>query len=504
MPAATALHQKSIAAHARSLRKGEYSCVELTRHFLARIESAAKSETKLNAFITVTADLALEQAQDADRRIKAITGNGNGDGDDSLLTGIPLVHKDLFCTRGVLTSCGSKILQNFISPYDATVVSRLKRCGAVMLAKSNMDEFAMGSSNETSYYGPARNPWDTATVPGGSSGGSAAAVAARLASVATGTDTGGSIRQPAALCGLTGIKPSYGRVSRHGMIAFASSLDQGGVLSRCAEDAAIVLHAISGFDPRDATSLQAEVPPYSAPALLDAPIAGKTIGLPAEFFGDGVDDEVAARVEEAVAQLRALGAKTTPVELPLSAAGIPCYYVIAPAEASSNLARFDGVRYGHRATEYDDLTDLYAKTRAEGFGAEVKRRIMIGAYVLSSGYYDAYYLKAQKLRRMIADDFARAFEKCDLIAGPTTPATAFALGEKNDDPVAMYLNDIFTNAVNLAGLPGMSIPAGFDRRGLPVGLHLIGRYLDEATLLNVAHRYQQETDWHLQTPPGWE
>lgn len=483
-------HQKTIAAHAQSLRDKEYSCVELTRHFLERIEAAAD----LNAFITVTAERALEQAQHADRRIAA--------GDATPLTGIPLVHKDLFCTRGVLTSCGSKILENFISPYDATAVARLDRCGMVTLGKSNMDEFAMGSSNETSYYGPVRNPWKRATVPGGSSGGSAAAVAARLTAVATGTDTGGSIRQPAALCGLTGVKPSYGRVSRYGMVAFASSLDQGGVLARSAEDAAVVLKAMSGFDVRDSTSLQQEVPDY--PARLDESIAGKIIGLPKEFFGSGVDAEVAHAIETALAQLRALGAKTVEVELPNSAVGIPCYYVLAPAEASSNLARFDGIRYGHRAAEYADLTGLYEKTRAEGFGAEVKRRIMIGTYMLSSGYYDAYYVKAQKLRRMISDDFKAAFEKCDLIAGPTTPETAFALGAKNDDPVAMYLNDIFTNAVNLAGLPALSMPAGFDAGGLPVGLQLIGRYLDEVTPLTVAHQYQQATDWHLKTPQPWQ
>ncbi len=483
-------HQKSIAAHAQSLRRGEYSCVELTRHFLERMERAAD----LNAFITVTAERALQQAQLADQRL--------ANGDHTPLTGIPMVHKDLFCTRGVLTSCGSKILANFIAPYDATVVGNLDRRGVVMLGKSNMDEFAMGSSNETSYYGAVRNPWNPAMVPGGSSGGSAAAVAARLAVAATGTDTGGSIRQPAALCGLTGIKPSYGRVSRYGMIAFASSLDQGGVLSHSAEDAAIVLQAMSGFDPRDSTSLQEEVPDY--PALLDGSIAGKTIGLPGEFFNSDVDNEVARAVDEALAQLRALGAKTVEVSLPNSALGIPCYYVLAPAEASSNLARFDGIRYGHRAAEYANLSELYENTRAEGFGAEVKRRIMIGTYVLSSGYYDAYYTKAQKLRRMIADDFTTAFEKCDLIAGPTTPETAFALGAKSADPVAMYLNDIFTNAANLAGLPALSIPAGFDAAGLPVGLQLIGRYLDESTLLNVAHRYQLESDWHLKTPEPWQ
>ncbi len=484
------LQQKSITAHARALRAGEYSCVELTRHFLERIEAASG----LNALITVTAERAREQAKQADQRLRR--------GDADPLIGIPLVHKDLFCTRGVLTSCGSKILENFIAPYDATVVDKLARRGTVMLAKSNMDEFAMGSSNETSHYGSVRNPWDESTVPGGSSGGSAAAVAAGLATFATATDTGGSIRQPAALCGLTGIKPSYGRVSRYGMIAFASSLDQGGVLTRSAEDAAVALQAMSGFDPRDATSLPLDVPDY--PALLESSIAGKTIGLPREFFREGVEDGVAEAVEAALAQLRDLGAKTVPVELPNSEAGIPCYYVLAPAEASSNLARFDGIRYGYRAAGQDDLTDLYEHTRTEGFGAEVKRRIMIGTFVLSAGYYDAYYLKAQQLRRMIADDFNLAFEKCDVIAGPTTPGSAFALGEKNDDPVAMYLNDIFTNPVNLAGLPGISIPVGFDSKGLPVGLQLIGRYLDEAALLNFAHQYQRETDWHLRSPQGWQ
>ncbi|MGI9311052.1 MAG: Asp-tRNA(Asn)/Glu-tRNA(Gln) amidotransferase subunit GatA, partial [bacterium] len=405
-----------------------------------------------------------------------------------------------FCTQGVPSQAASRILEGFRPEYESTVTTQLWQAGAILLGKLNMDEFAMGSSNETSHYGAARNPWDASRVPGGSSGGSAAAVAAGLACVATGTDTGGSIRQPAAFCGVSGIKPSYGRVSRYGMVAFASSLDQGGVLARSAEDAAIVLRAMSGFDRRDSTSLQCEVPDYAA-ALGDS-IAGKTIGLPREYFErDGVADEVAAAIDAALAQLRALGANTVAVDLPASDASIPCYYVLAPAEASSNLARFDGIRYGHRAAHYDDLTDLYERTRAEGFGDEVKRRLMIGAYVLSSGYYDAYYAKAQKLRRLIADDFARAFERCDLIAGPTTPTTAFALGAKSDDPVAMYLNDIFTNAANLAGLPAMSIPAGFDRAGLPIGLQLIGRYLDEATVLNVAHQYQLETDWHLRAPP---
>ena len=483
------MHQHTLAQHRESLHSKEYSCEELTRHYLDRIEQHAD----LNAFVTVTEDLAMEQAKKADQQLSS--GNSNP------LCGIPIAQKDLFCTKGVLTTCGSRILHNFVSPYDATVVDKLSQAGMVMLGKTNMDEFAMGSSNETSYYGPVKNPWNTGTVPGGSSGGSAAAVAAGLAPVATATDTGGSIRQPAAFCGLTGIKPSYGRVSRYGMIAFASSLDQGGVLARSAEDAALVLQAMSGFDPRDATSLQMDVPDYLS-GLNDS-IEGKVIGLPKEFFGDGVDSDIADAIQEAIKQFESMGAKTVEVALPNSEVGIPCYYVLAPAEASSNLSRFDGVRYGYRAEQYDDLTDMYEKTRAEGFGDEVKRRIMIGTYVLSSGYYDAYYIKAQKLRRMISDDFNNAFEKCDFILGPTTPTTAFTLGAKNDDPVSMYLNDIFTNSVNLAGLPGISLSAGFDTAGLPIGLHLIGRYLDEKTILNAAHRYQQETQWHTQLPGGF-
>ncbi len=496
-------HRRSIACHARALRAGEYSSVELTQHFLDRIAAA----DTLNAFITVAAPRALDQARRADERLRAAADTDA----TNLLLGVPLAHKDLFCTRDVLTTCGSKMLAHFIAPYDATAVAKFDQCGAVTLAKTNMDEFAMGSSNETSHYGAALNPWEHSKVPGGSSGGSAAAVAAGLSVFATATDTGGSIRQPAAFCALTGIKPSYGRVSRYGMVAFASSLDQGGVLTRSAEDAAIALRAMCGFDPRDATSLDCAVPDY--PALLGAtgggktgqpgpPLAGLTVGMPAEFFGPGVHPEVAAAIEQAVVQLRALGAKTVAVELPNSAAAVPCYYVLAPAEASSNLARFDGVRYGHRAAQYADLTDLYEQTRAEGFGAEVQRRLMVGAYVLSAGYYDAYYLKAQKLRRLIADDFARAFAQCDVLVGPTTPHTAFGLGEKNHDPVAMYLNDIFTNAVNLAGLPALSVPAGFDGGGLPIGLHLIGRYLDEASVLRVAHQYQLATDWHQRAPPA--
>ncbi len=482
------MHTQSLGELRAGLDGKEYSSVELTRHFLRRIHHGQG----LNAFISVTEELALEQAQQADNRIAE---NNSG-----LLTGIPIAHKDLFCTRGVLTTCGSRILNNFISPYDATVVSKLKSEGMVMLGKTNMDEFAMGSSNENSYYGHVKNPWDEKRVPGGSSGGSAAAVCAGLSPVATATDTGGSIRQPAALCGLTGIKPSYGRVSRYGMVAFASSLDQGGVLARSAEDAALVLQAMSGFDRRDSTSLDLSVPDYRG--NLQASIRGKVIGLPREFFGNGAAPAVMEAVEQAIQTLESLGAKTIEVELPNSEAGIPCYYVLAPAEASSNLARFDGVRYGYRTGQYEDLIDMYERTRTEGFGEEVKRRIMIGTYVLSSGYYDAYYIKAQQLRRMIADDFRKAFEKCDLIAGPTTPGTAFILGEKSDDPVSMYLNDIFTNSANLAGLPALSVPAGVDHNRLPIGLHLIGKYLDETTILNVAHQFQQQTDWHLKTPEG--
>ncbi len=483
------MHEKTVQQHAAALRSGEYSSVELTQHFLDRINQYRD----LNAFVTVTEENALAQATAADKKLQS--GNGTS------LTGIPIAQKDIFCTEGVLTTCGSKILENFISPYNATVIEKMNAEGMVMLGKTNMDEFAMGSSNETSYYGPVQNPWDTSRVPGGSSGGSATAVAARLAPIASATDTGGSIRQPAAFCGLTGIKPSYGRVSRYGMIAFASSLDQAGIITRNAEDAALLLQTMSGFDERDSTSLDLPVPDYMS--CLEDSISGKTIGLPREFFGDGVDASIADAIQAAIRELEALGAKTVEVELPNSEVGIPCYYVLAPAEASSNLSRFDGVRYGLRANEYKDLDDMYEQTRAEGFGEEVQRRIMIGTYVLSSGYYDAYYIKAQKLRRMISDDFERAFEKCDLIAGPTTPGTAFPIGDKNDDPVAMYLNDIFTNSVNLAGLPGISVSAGVDNAGLPIGLHLIGKYLDESTILNVAHQYQKVTDWHLQVPGGF-
>ncbi|HMZ77956.1 MAG TPA: Asp-tRNA(Asn)/Glu-tRNA(Gln) amidotransferase subunit GatA, partial [Rhodocyclaceae bacterium] len=411
---------------------------------------------------------------------------------------IPLAHKDVFCTEGVLTTCASKMLANFVSPYDAHVVSLLKAAGAVMVGKTNMDEFAMGSSNENSHFGPVRNPWNTDTVPGGSSGGSAAAVAARLVPIATGTDTGGSIRQPAALCGITGIKPTYGTVSRYGMIAYASSLDQGGAFARTAEDCAVLLSAMAGHDPRDSTSLERPAEDYGRD--LAQPLAGLRIGLPTEFFAEGMSDDVRAVVDAALDQYRALGATTVEVSLPNARLAIPAYYVIAPAEASSNLSRFDGVRYGHRAAEYTDLNDMYCKSRAQGFGEEVQRRILVGTYVLSHGYYDAYYIKAQKLRRLIAEDFQSALAQCDVIAGPVSPTVAFGIGEKSDDPVQMYLSDIYTIAVNLAGLPGLSHPAGFGAGGLPVGLQLIGNYFAEARLLNVAHQFQQATDWHARAP----
>lgn len=483
-------YRQTIAALSASLRSRAISSVELTQHFLDRI----KRHSDLNALITTTTEQALETAAEADRQLNA--------GQGTRLTGIPIVHKDIFCTEGVLTTCGSRILSNFVSPYDATVVARLKSSGVVSLGKTNMDEFAMGSSNETSFFGPVQNPWSRDTVPGGSSGGSAAAVAAGLAAAATGTDTGGSIRQPASFCGLTGLKPSYGRVSRFGMIAFASSLDQGGPLSQSAEDAAILLESMAGFDERDSTSLSGTIPAYSEG--LDRPIDGLRIGIPTEFFDDSVDSDVLDAVRLALTEFEKMGATLIDVSLPASPAGIPCYYVIAPAEASSNLSRFDGVRYGYRAAQYDDLVDLYEKSRTEGFGAEVKRRLMIGTYALSAGYYDAYYLKALKIRRIISDDFKRAFEQCDVLMGPTTPTTAFRMGEKSEDPVAMYLNDIFTNTVNLAGLPAISIPAGFDRNNLPVGLQIIGPYLEDQRLLNVAHQFQQVTDWHQRRPEGFD
>ena len=484
------MFNKTVATLSVALRRKEISSVELTRAFLERINKYKD----LNAFITLEPERSLAQARVADARIAK--------GEAGALTGIPIAQKDIFCADGWLTTCGSKILSNFVAPYDATTIDKFNKAGAVCLGKTNMDEFAMGSSNETSYYGVVKNPWNTAVVPGGSSGGSAAAVAARLAPAATGTDTGGSIRQPASLTNLTGLKPSYGRVSRYGMIAFASSLDQGGPMARTAEDAALMLNVMAGFDPRDSTSVDEPVPDYTK--LLNNDLKGLRIGLPKEYFSKGLSSEVAQVIETAIAEYKKLGAQAVEISLPNSQLAIPCYYVLAPAEASSNLSRFDGARYGFRAKDYTDLLDMYCKTRAEGFGAEVKRRIMIGTYALSAGYYDAYYLKAQKLRRLIAEDFRKAFESCDVIMGPTTPTTAFKIGEKSDDPVAMYLSDIYTISVNLAGLPGMSIPAGFAPDGLPVGLQLIGQYFNESRLLNIAHGYQQVTDWHKRIPKGFD
>ena len=464
--------------------------MELTQACLDRI---ARAQGQLNAFITVDPERSLAQARAADARIAR--------GEAGPLTGIPVAHKDIFCAKGWLTTCASKMLADFVAPYDSHVVERFDRAGAVLLGKTNMDEFAMGSSSENSHYGPVRNPWHTGFVPGGSSGGSAAAVAARLAPCATGTDTGGSIRQPAALCGVSGIKPTYGLVSRYGMIAFASSLDQGGPFARTAADLALLLNAMVGFDPRDATSLERPKEDYSR--ALEQPLAGLRIGLPREYFGPGMDDDVRRAVEDAIAALGKLGAAAVEVTLPNTGLSVPAYYVIAPAEASSNLSRYDGVRYGYRAPEYADLLDLYCKTRAQGFGPEVKRRILVGTYVLSHGYYDAYYLQAQRVRRLIAQDFVEAFKRCDVVLGPTSPTVAFRVGEKAADPVKMYLNDIYTTAANLAGLPAMSIPCGFGAGGLPVGLHLAGNYFAEGRLLNVAHQYQRATDWHARTPPAF-
>ena len=479
----------SLRELAAALAARQISAVELATLFLDRIGTI---NPILNAFITVDRDKTLAMAKDAD----ALRAAGKA----GVLTGIPLAHKDIFCTEGWRTTCGSKMLSNFISPYDAAVVERLKAAGMVTLGKLNMDEFAMGSSNETSFFGPVKNPWDVSRVPGGSSGGSAAAIAARLAPAATGTDTGGSIRQPASLCGLTGLKPTYGVVSRYGMIAFASSLDQAGPMAKSAEDCAVLLNAMAGFDARDSTSLERPAEDYSAD--LEKPLNGLRIGLPREFFGDGMNADVRAAVEAALDEYRKLGATTIEVSLPNSGLSVPAYYVIAPAEASSNLSRFDGVRYGHRAADYTDLADMYCKTRAEGFGAEVKRRILIGAYVLSHGYYDAYYLKAQKIRRLIAHDFAEAFKQCDVIMGPASPSVAFKFGEKSADPVQMYLSDIYTISTNLAGLPGMSLPCGFGNHNMPVGLQIIGNWFGEARMLNVAHQYQRATDWHLKMPEG--
>jgi aspartyl-tRNA(Asn)/glutamyl-tRNA(Gln) amidotransferase subunit A len=488
------LHTLTVAELAAGLRARQYSSLELALHFLGRIERLGPT---LNAFVTVTADRALEAARAADDQLARGVGGP--------LTGVPIAHKDIFCTDGILTTCSSRMLSNFVAPYDATVVERWKAAGTVLLGKTNMDEFAMGSSNETSYFGPVKNPWDLERVPGGSSGGSAAAVAACLAPAASGTDTGGSIRQPAALTNLTGIKPTYGRVSRYGMIAFASSLDQAGVLTRSAEDAALLLEAMAGFDPRDSTSVDRPVPDYLAE--LGQPLQGVRVGVIREFFGEGLDPAVGARVHDAIEALRAAGATLKEVSLPALPLSVPTYYVVAPAECSSNLSRFDGVRFGHRCEEPRDLLDLYKRSRGEGFGAEVKRRIMTGTYVLSAGYYDAYYLKAQQVRQLIAADFARAFGEVDVVIGPTAPTAAFSLGAKTSDPITMYLNDIYTIGANLAGLPAVSIPCGFVQEGgrdLPVGLQLVGPHFSESRLLAVSHQYQQLTDWHRRVPPGWE
>jgi len=482
-PAAT------VAELARGLAEGRYSSVELTKSYLERIAAA---QPGLNAFVTITGESALAAAAAADATRAA--------GRAGALTGVPIAHKDIFCTEGVLTTCGSKMLANFVSPYDATVVRQLRAAGTVMLGKLNMDEFAMGSSNETSYFGAVHNPWNTEMVPGGSSGGSAAAVAARISPAATATDTGGSIRQPAALCGVTGIKPTYGRVSRYGMIAFASSLDQAGLITVSAEDAALLLGPMSGFDPRDSTSVESPVPDYTR--TLGDSLEGLTIGIVKEFFDKGLDGECEARIREALRVYEKLGATLREVSCPNLPLSVPTYYVVAPAECSSNLARFDGVRFGYRCESPKNLADLYMRSRGEGFGPEVKRRIMTGTYVLSAGYYDAYYLKAQRVRQLISADFARAFGEVDLLLGPTSPTPAFKIGAKSDDPITMYLNDIYTIGANLAGLPGISLPCGFVG-GLPVGLQLIGPHFSEARMLNAAHRYQLETDWHLQVPAAF-
>jgi len=476
----------SLKQLAQNLSDKTFSSQELTEFFLGRVK---KYNKQLNAFITIDESLSLSMAKKADDQIAKK--------EQGLLTGIPIAQKDIFCAEGWRTTCGSKMLENFIAPYNATVIQNFNNIGAVNLGKTNMDEFAMGSSNETSYFGGVKNPWDLDCVPGGSSGGSASAVSARLAPAATGTDTGGSIRQPASLCGLTGLKPTYGLVSRYGMIAFASSLDQAGPMAPSAEDCAILLNTMASYDPKDSTSVARKIEDYTV--SLNNSIDGLKIGIPKEFFDDGLDTSVQKIIEDALNEYKKLGAEIIEISLPNSELAIPVYYVIAPAEASSNLSRYDGVRYGYRTQEYDDLMDMYFKTRQEGFGDEVKRRILIGTYVLSAGYYDAYYLKAQKIRRLISDDFKQAFKKCDVIMGPSAPSVAFGSGEKKEDPLAMYLQDIYTISTNLAGLPAMSIPAGLVKN-LPVGLQLIGNYFEEGHLLNIAHQFQLNSDWHLKTP----
>ncbi len=484
------MHTNTIAEICQHLANGDYSSKEICQHLLDRINRFNDAH---NSFVEVSADAALKAAAHADEQ--------RAQGADAPLLGVPIAHKDIFCTQGVRTSCGSKMLENFVPPYNATVVEKFNTAGAVCLGKTNMDEFAMGSSNENSYFGAVANPWDTDCVPGGSSGGSAAAVAARLVPATTGTDTGGSIRQPAAFCGITGIKPTYGRVSRYGMIAFASSLDQGGPMATTAEDCALLLEAMSGFDERDSTSIDRPVERYSE--VLAQPLSGLKVGLPRQYFSAELASPIADLLQQAIEELKKLGATFVDIDLANQSLAVPAYYVVAPAECSSNLSRFDGVRYGHRCEDPVDLEDLYKRSRAEGFGREVKRRILIGTYALSAGYYDAYYIKAQKVRNLISQDFSQAFEQVDVILGPTTPTTAFKQGENSDDPVAMYLNDIFTIPANLAGLPALSAPCGFVD-GLPVGLQLVGNYFEEGRLLNIAHQYQQVTDWHTQVPAGVE
>jgi len=482
----------TIAELAQALRAKRFSCVELTTDVLHRV---GRAQPVLNTFITIDAEGAIAQARVADNALLR--------GDAGPLTGIPIAHKDILMTAGLKTTCGSRMLAQFVAPYDAFVVAGLREAGTVLIGKTNMDEFAMGSSNETSWFGPVRNPWNTDYVPGGSSGGSAAAVAARLLPATTGTDTGGSIRQPAALTGVCGLKPTYGSCSRYGLVAFASSLDQAGPFAQTAEDCGVMLNAMAGHDARDSTSLPRPREDYTRLLRENAgamPLTGMRIGLPKEYFGEGIDSDVASAMQAALAEFRQLGATMVDVELPHANLSVPVYYVIAPAEASSNLSRFDGVRYGHRAEHYDGLSDMYKKTRAQGFGDEVKRRILVGTYVLSHGYYDAYYLKAQQVRRLIADDFTRAYQRCDVIMGPTVPTPAFKLGDKIDDPVQMYLNDMFTIAANLTGAPAISIPCGFDNTGVPIGLQIQGHYFSEANLLRVAHRFQQATNWHLRSP----
>lgn len=480
------MHEKTLAEIRRGLTSGEFSSREICEHYLARIDRLNPS---CNAFISVSHDMALKHADEADQR--------RASGATNPLLGVPVAHKDIFCTSGIRTSCGSRMLENFVPPYNATVVDKLSQAGVICLGKTNMDEFAMGSSNENSYFGNVINPWGENRVPGGSSGGSAAAVAARMIPGCTGTDTGGSIRQPASFCGITGIKPTYGRVSRYGMIAFASSLDQGGPMAVTAEDCALLLEEMAGFDERDSTSIDKPVDQYSKG--LDDKLDGLKIGLPKQYFAEGLDNSIAASLQAAIVELDKLGVTFVEVDLPNQHLSVPAYYVVAPAECSSNLSRFDGVRYGYRCDNPVDLEDLYKRSRGEGFGREVKRRILIGTYVLSAGYFDAYYLKAQKIRNLISEDFTSAFKQVDMILGPTTPTPAFTIGEKTADPVSMYLNDIYTIPANLAGLPGISVPCGLVDE-LPVGMQLVGNYFSESRLLNAAHRFQQVTDWHLKSP----